>query len=1099
MRVGILSFNAQAGDAVGNQIAEKLAFFLERGADVRLFVESGQRLHPAVRGHAHFLARPEPKREAWQFLTTCDLVIAEYSQAYPLLGLLPLLVGGKPRLLVDYHGVTPPELWGCQNGEALEKGIRQRGLVWCADAALTHSRFTRGELLKHTGYPQERLLRLGYPVDRDRFAPGAPRTRFREELGLGGVSLLLFVGRLAPNKRVPVLVEALAHLHDLSPPVHAVVVGETGDLYQREAHLCRERARALGVADRLHFLGRVSDDRLADAYRSADLFVMPSRHEGFCIPVLEAMACGLPVLAARATALPETVGAGGLTFHPDDAADLARQVRRVLKKGTQRNADATDVHRFSNEKGETQCARLSSPIRADPLDRRSTAFPSLRVAVVAFRYGSDFVGGAETSLRTMAEVLHQAGHEVEVFATCTRAESDWSDQLPEGTALCGGVLVHRFRLDAHDRARHLESVRAILQSGGAVSERTEQDYLVHSIHSPRLIEALRGRIDRLDAVLVGPYLFGLTFDVCREFPDKTLLVPCFHDEPFARLAVWRAAYREVGGILYHSEEEQELAQSTLGLSHPRAVCVGTHVATATSGQAAGLPATVGGRPYVVYVGRYSAHKRLPLLLDHARRYHTEYPDRFTFVFLGQGEETIPREPWACDLGFVHEEAKRDLLAGAAALVQLSRSEALSLAALEAWAQGTPVLADGRCEVLCGHLRRSGGGRAVDGYEGFAAALNDLWAHPRRWQEMGRKGQDYVRSRYGSADAFRSRLEEAVRGLAVPLAEAMRAQGLQRAARFDRAAWRQQFGLLVEELLDAPARPHREQVEVRARVDCRTVAAGLETVFVPVRVVNRGTHAVVHEGPGQTVVRCRVVDAAGQPWGPGGADTQLPGLLMPGRALSAAVRVPVPDRPGAYRVGLWAERADPAPAQGRQPSESWLPLFVEGGERPVAPGCCTSLLETVQAALAEADRTHRLPDDYTDVCQGLLASWKRRLKRKLLGNFKQAYVDVLSRQQSAFNRQVLTPLQELAECCAILDHACSRSPALADDLLKRVPTAGAGDVTALLKELLDQLAESRRRCAALEERLARLEEREANRPETDPGPGPPDVLPASSYP
>jgi hypothetical protein len=94
----------------------------------------------------------------------------------------------------------------------------------------------------------------------------------------------------------------------------------------------------------------------------------------------------------------------------------------------------------------------------------------------------------------------------------------------------------------------------------------------------------------------------------------------------------------------------------------------------------------------------------------------------------------------------------------------------------------------------------------------------------------------------------------------------------------------------------------------------------------------------------------------------------------------------------------------------------------GATGAASPQACGLLLDTVQNDLAEADRLQHLPDDYLDVTQGALAKIKRRIKHKLLHNFKVAYVDVLSRQQSAFNRQVLSVVQELAECCALLDHA-----------------------------------------------------------------------------
>src|SRR5205823_6135713 len=155
---------------------------------------------------------------------------------------------------------------------------------------------------------------LGHPLQTDSKEPKPGTSGLRARLGLQSATLLLFVGRLAPNKRVIVLVEALAHLRDLSPPVHAVVIGDTSDVYGDEAERCRRRAAELDVADRLHLLGHVPAAQLRDAYGAADAFVMPSRHEGFCIPVMEALAAGMPVIAARAGALPETVGGAGLTF-----------------------------------------------------------------------------------------------------------------------------------------------------------------------------------------------------------------------------------------------------------------------------------------------------------------------------------------------------------------------------------------------------------------------------------------------------------------------------------------------------------------------------------------------------------------------------------------------------------------------------------------------------------------------------------------------------------------------------------------------------------------------------------------------------------------
>jgi hypothetical protein len=111
---------------------------------------------------------------------------------------------------------------------------------------------------------------------------------------------------------------------------------------------------------------------------------------------------------------------------------------------------------------------------------------------------------------------------------------------------------------------------------------------------------------------------------------------------------------------------------------------------------------------------------------------------------------------------------------------------------------------------------------------------------------------------------------------------------------------------------------------------------------------------------------------------------------------------------------------PLPARFRRilPMETNLHLTVTGSVRDSAAKR-PPMSEAVQEALLAAQRLQRLPDDYCDVTQGRLAAWKRRIKEKLLNNFKRAYVDVLSRQQSAFNRHMLSAVEELAESLAAL--------------------------------------------------------------------------------
>src|SRR5262249_54105276 len=154
--------------------------------------------------------------------------VVDYPQYYPLLDLLPLIADGKRRIVFDYHGVTPPSGRLANHRESLWRGREYRGVAGLADAAITHSKFAERELLDEVTIPARTRHQMGYVVDTAHFVPGQPITSLRKRLNLYGARLLLFVGRLAPNKRVPILIRALAEMRNDSPTVHAVIVGKCG-------------------------------------------------------------------------------------------------------------------------------------------------------------------------------------------------------------------------------------------------------------------------------------------------------------------------------------------------------------------------------------------------------------------------------------------------------------------------------------------------------------------------------------------------------------------------------------------------------------------------------------------------------------------------------------------------------------------------------------------------------------------------------------------------------------------------------------------------------------------------------------------------------
>lgn len=153
--------------------------------------------------------------------------------------------------------------------------------------------------------------------------PDAVIDRFRRKHALPE-RFVLHVGTLQPRKNLLVLLEAMARLQ--RPHLPLFLVGGKGWFYDE----IFARVEVLGLRQQVHFVGYVDDDDLPRWYNAASLLVFPSLYEGFGMPILEALACGTPVVAAAASALPEAGGDAALYFQPGDVEGLVKQMLAVL-------------------------------------------------------------------------------------------------------------------------------------------------------------------------------------------------------------------------------------------------------------------------------------------------------------------------------------------------------------------------------------------------------------------------------------------------------------------------------------------------------------------------------------------------------------------------------------------------------------------------------------------------------------------------------------------------------------------------------------------------------------------------------------------------
>lgn len=155
----------------------------------------------------------------------------------------------------------------------------------------------------------------------DAFGPGR-RTR-----PPAGIRTLLYVGRLDPYKNVVTLVRAFALLRRQAvQPLHLLIVGPEDSRYPE----ARQTAESLGLQDAVTFVGFVTDEQLVTAYQEADVLVNPSAYEGFGLPLVEAMRCGVPVVCGDGGSQAEIVGEAGMVVRPGSAHALADAVQQVL-------------------------------------------------------------------------------------------------------------------------------------------------------------------------------------------------------------------------------------------------------------------------------------------------------------------------------------------------------------------------------------------------------------------------------------------------------------------------------------------------------------------------------------------------------------------------------------------------------------------------------------------------------------------------------------------------------------------------------------------------------------------------------------------------
>jgi L-malate glycosyltransferase len=288
--------------------------------------DSARKVRDMLRGAGHeseifaLTVDEELRREILPFSDPAavrgDVTIFHFALPSPMTEAFAGLKGAR---VLQYHNITPAHFFAPYDAGLFRlAALGRRELATLAgrvDLALGDSEFNRQEL-EDLGFTPTGVLPIAVNTER---ITGAPRRPALEKILADGLINILFVGRIVPNKRIEDHIRlAEVYKRYVDSYYRFIFVGRYDGLPRYYAQVRALISEYQMLPDRFWFTGPVPDEDLAAFYRWADVYVSLSEHEGFCVPLIEAMAADVPVLAYAAGAVPETLGGAGVLFAPKD-------------------------------------------------------------------------------------------------------------------------------------------------------------------------------------------------------------------------------------------------------------------------------------------------------------------------------------------------------------------------------------------------------------------------------------------------------------------------------------------------------------------------------------------------------------------------------------------------------------------------------------------------------------------------------------------------------------------------------------------------------------------------------------------------------------
>ena len=374
-----------------------------------------------------------------------------------------------------------------------------------------------------------------------------------------------------------------------------------------------------------------------------------------------------------------------------------------------------------------------------------------KIAFVIPWYAEKIPGGAEMETREVTKHLKAAGMDVEILTTCVREfVSDWSeDYYPEGDDVVLGIPVKRFKVRKRD-TQAFDEVNLKLMNGTMPTADEEQTFITEMINSPGLIDYISTHKDEYTAFVYIPYMFGTTYYGVKACPEKAVMIPCFHNEAYIYMSIFRKMYSQAAGMIFNARPELELTERVYDTKNVEKIVmgIGMDIDLTTDPQAFRKKFGI-NEPFIIYAGRKDIGKNVHTLLKYFGEYKKRNPSDLRLVLIGGGKIDIPKsaEKYVTDLGFVDMQDKYNATGAAEFLCQPSKNESFSLVIMESWLCGRPVLVHEKCDVTTNFCRESQGGLFFNDYFEFEGCLDYFLNNKEAAAQMGANGRKYVREHF----------------------------------------------------------------------------------------------------------------------------------------------------------------------------------------------------------------------------------------------------------------------------------------------------------------------------------------------------------------